>query len=79
MGKMLVASFLAGYPTPACLMTESEQPRAVRHGLVRREQHDVAGFIRKAERQHFRHELADLARREVDDGGDLPPDQRAAS
>src|ERR1700744_2235771 len=55
----------------------SEQAPAVRHGLVRREQHDVALLVREAERQHLRHELADLARREIDDGGDLSPNQLA--
>src|ERR1700754_3792337 len=54
----------------------SEQPSAVGYALVRRKQRDVAGLIGKAQHQHFRHELADLPRRKIDDGGDLPADQR---
>ena len=35
----------------------------------------AAVAVGKAERQHFRHELADLARREIDHGRDLSADQ----
>ena len=54
----------------------SEQPPAERHVAVGREQHDGSLGVRKAQHQHFGHELADLARREIDDSGDHPPDQR---
>src|SRR6516162_8534897 len=53
----------------------SEQPSAVRHLLIRRNQHDVALLIRKAQGQNLRHEFPDLPRREVHDGGNLPPNQ----
>src|SRR6185437_8438878 len=53
----------------------SKQAAAVRHGDIGLEQHDIAFRVGKAEGEHFRHELADLTRREVDDGGDLPTDQ----
>ena len=52
-----------------------EQLAAVRHRLVRHDQHDGAVGVGKAERQHLRHELADLAWREVDHRRDLPADQ----
>ena len=39
--------------------------------LVRDEQHNRAVAVGEAERQHLGHELADLARREVDHGRDL--------
>jgi hypothetical protein len=48
---------------------------AVRYGLVGFEQHHLALGIRKAQRQHFRHELADLARREIHDRRHLATDQ----
>jgi len=38
---------------------------------------DGAVLVGEAERQDFGHELADLARREIDDGGDLAADQFA--
>ena len=50
-----------------------EQPRAVRHRLIRREQHDLASLVGKAQRQHFGHRRTDLPRRKVDDRRDLPP------
>lgn len=35
------------------------------HGLIRRDQNDAAVRIRHAQHQHFGHELANLARREI--------------
>jgi hypothetical protein len=53
----------------------SEESATQRHILVRREQHDRAFSVRETEGQDFRHELADLTRREVHDRGDQSPDQ----
>ena len=53
-----------------------KQPAAVRHLALNRRQHHRALVVGEAERQHLRHELADLARREVDDRRHLPADQR---
>ena len=52
-----------------------EELAAVRHLLVRHDQHDGAIAVGEAQRQHLRHELADLARREVDHRSDLAADQ----
>ena len=57
-------------------MPPSEQPGAVRNRSVRRRQHDRAVLVGKAQRQHLGHELADLARREIHHGRDLPAGQR---
>jgi hypothetical protein len=46
-------------------LSPSEQAGAVGYGLVRLEEDDLALGIRKAQRQYFRHELADLARRKL--------------
>jgi hypothetical protein len=53
----------------------SEQTRAVRHAVVGRKQHDVAVLIREAQHKDFRQDLADLPRREIDGGGNLPPNE----
>ena len=43
------------------------------------QQHDIAIAIREAEAEHFRHELADLARREIHHRRDLPAGGNAAT
>ena len=57
-------------------MTKSEQPSAIRHLALDGAEHHGALFVGKTERQHFRHERADLARREIDHGENLTADQR---
>ena len=52
---------------PKCeAISASEHPPPDRDVLLRHEQHHGAVAVRDAERQHFRHERADLLRREVD-------------
>ena len=51
------------------------QPSAVRNGLVGIDEDDVLVVVAEAERQDFRLEGSDLARREVDHGADLATDQ----
>ncbi|EJL94290.1 hypothetical protein PMI16_00332 [Herbaspirillum sp. CF444] len=55
--------------------SDSEQARTVRHRLIGREQHHFSLCIGESQRQHFRHELADLPRRKVDHGRHLPAHQ----
>ena len=47
----------------------------VRHRLVGCGQHDSAGFVLEAERQHLGAHRADLARRKVDDAENLAADE----
>ena len=63
----------AGLGATSCRL---KQPAAVRHLALDRAEHDRALLVGKAERQHLRHELADLARREIDDRQHLAADQR---
>jgi hypothetical protein len=51
----------------------------IRNLAVDADQHHLAVFIREAQGQDLGHEGADLARREVDDGGDLAADQLLAA
>lgn len=44
--------------------------------MGRGDQHHLAVFVREAEDEDLGDELADLARREIDDACDLPADQR---
>src|SRR3954447_12846805 len=53
-----------------------EQPSAVRHGLARLHQHDLAVGIGETEGQHLRDNGADLARREIHDRSNLLAHQR---
>src|SRR5262249_15729473 len=46
------------------------EPAACRCGAVDIQQHDIAVAVGEAEAEHFAHELADLLRFEVHDGGD---------
>ena len=48
---------------------------AVRHRLIHGGENNVAVFVLETERQDFRAERADLARREVDDTKHLPADK----
>ena len=54
------------------------QPAAVRNPGGRTDQHHRAVFIREAEGQHLAHERPDLARREIDDAGNLFADKSTA-
>src|SRR5205807_10209744 len=58
-----------------CTTFALEELASVRNLLVRHDQHDRAIAVGKAERQHLGHELADLARREIDDRRHLATDQ----
>src|SRR5258707_3602928 len=51
----------------------SEQLASVRHRLIGHHQDHRAISVGKAEHEHFRHELADLLRRKIHHGRDLPP------
>src|SRR5215510_7134124 len=53
----------------------SKQPAAVRHRPVKADEHDLAGVVGEAQSEDLRHELADLARREIDHRGDLAANQ----
>src|ERR1700728_4114888 len=54
----------------------SEQPAAVRYGVVGRDQHDLVRGVGKAEDEDLGEEFADLPRREIDYRGDLTPGER---
>src|SRR5262245_40813344 len=47
------------------------QPPSIRDGFVGCDHYDLARAVGEAEHKHLRHELADLLRREVDDGSNL--------
>lgn len=66
--KMVASSLSAACP-------RSKQPRSVGHGLVRCEQGHGSALIGEAKGQDLRHELPDLARGEIDHGGDLAAGQ----
>ena len=55
-------------------MRQKQSP-AIGHGLARPDQHDFPLGIGKTERQHFGAHRPDLARREIDHGSNLAPDQ----
>ena len=57
----------------------SEQPRAVWNGLVWRKQNDAPRLVGETQGENLGHELADLARREVDHSRHLTPDQIIAA
>jgi hypothetical protein len=54
---------------------KSIEPTAIGHLAFDGGQDDIALAVGEAERQDFRHEFADLARREIDDRGHLPSDE----
>ena len=53
-----------------------EKSRAIRDRAIRREQYDLATFVRETERQHFGPELSNLSWREIDHRRNLPPEER---
>ena len=57
-------------------MRNLKEAAAVRHWFLRPDQHDRAFGVGEAEDENLGHEFADLLRREIDDRGDLPADER---
>ena len=53
-----------------------KQTGTIREQPVYCRQYDLTFIVRKAKDENCRHELANLARRKIDHGGDLPSDKR---